>query len=221
MGYNWGGHKNGQIPTSALYKVQNYYLRADAAHALIAAITEAARHGIKVNLNEGYRPLGVPADQHIRDETKTSTHGSNQWFQYGRMARGETPQAAYPGGSIHGWALACDVNPGSNNALWKQIMRAHGFEFNISSESWHAQYVGVPKPTPEPTASDKRNWKGLQNYLKLYYGYSGAIDGLPGPMTWTACQKWLAAHWLYQGEIDGVPGPMTYAALARAGSKLR
>lgn len=232
MADNWGKYKNGAIPTSALYPVQGYYMRPDAAHAMIAAIAEAARHGIVVRLNEAYRPLGIPADQFIKANTagnpvsKTSTGGSNQWFQYGRMKRGETPAAAYPGGSIHGWALAADLNssPGASGAGNPQlvaIMKTHGFIFDIGSEPWHAHFVGIPKPIPEPSALQKRTWKGLQGYLKQYWGYAGQIDGAPGKLTWTSCQKWLAAHWLYKGQIDGVPGPQTYAALSRAGVKLK
>lgn len=220
MADNWGGYKNGQIPTSAMYPVQGKYLKPDAAHSLIAAIQEAARHGIRVVVDEGYRPLGVAADQYIRDEKRTSTHGSNQWFQWGRMKRGETPAAAYPGSSLHGWGKAADINPGSNNGQLVAIMKAHGFVFDIASESWHAHFVGMPKPIPEPSRIQKLNWKGMQRYLKLW-GYNGAIDGKPGYATWVACQKWLASHWLYRGQIDGKPGPMTYAALKRAGVNLK
>jgi hypothetical protein len=222
MGYAWGGHRNGAIPASALYKVQGYYLRRDAAHALIAAIEEAKTHGLHIRLNEGYRPLGVKADMNVRDYKKTSTHDSNQWFQYGRMKRGETPAASYPGGSIHGWALAADLaQPNRNNPTVVKILRAHGWVFDIGSEPWHAHYVGVQKPKPEPSALQKSSWKGLQKYLKAYWGYPGGIDGKAGPATWKAVQSWLADHWLYQGAIDGEPGPMTYAAMARAKCKLR
>lgn len=232
MADNWGKYKNGQIPTSAMYPVQGFYMRPDAAHAMIAAIQEAARHKISVRINEAYRPLGIPADQHIHANSngdpvvRTSTGGSNQWFQYGRFQRGETPAAAYPGGSIHGWALAADLNSspgasGANNSQLVAIMKTHGFIFDIGSEPWHAHFVGVPKPTPEPSRTQKLTWKGLQGYLKSYWGYVGAIDGKPGKGTWTACQKWLAAHWMYKGIIDGTPGPQTYAAMQRAGCKLR
>jgi hypothetical protein len=226
MGDAWGGYKNGQIPGGAMYKVQGYYMRPDAAHAMIAAIEEATRHGIKVAINEAYRPLGIPADQNIRDEFKTSTKCSNQWFQYGRMKRGETPAAAYPGGSIHGWGLACDLNssPGANgsgNPQLVAIMKAHGFIFDVNSESWHAHFTGIPAPIPEPTLSQKLFWSRMQKYLQQWWGYTGAIDGIAGEGTWTSCQKWLAAHWLYKGVCDGVPGPQTYAAMQRAGCKLR
>jgi hypothetical protein len=221
MGDNWGGYANGKIPTSAMLKVQNDWFKPDVGHALISAITECAKHGIAIHINEGYRPLGIPADQNIRDENKTSTRSSNQWFQYGRMKRGETPAAATPGQSIHGWGKAADVSPGRDNSTVAGIFAKYGFKFDIASESWHAHFVGTPALTPEPTAIQKLTWKGLQGYLKAYWGYTGVIDGKPGKGTWTSCQRWLAAHWLYKGTIDGVPGPQTYAAMQRAGCKLR
>jgi hypothetical protein len=221
MADNWGGYKNGQIPTGAMIRVQNDYFKPDVAYALQAAIAECAASKIKININEGYRPLGIPADQHIKDERLTSTRQSNQWFQYGRMHRGETPSAAYPGGSIHGWGKAADVSPGHDNGTVTAIFAKHGFVFDIGSESWHAHFVGIPAPIPEPGVIQKRNWKALQGYLAQYWGYSGTVDGIAGPKTWTATQKWLAAHWLYKGAVDGVPGPQTYAAMQRAGSPLR
>ena len=136
------------------------------------------------------------------------------------MKRGETPTAAYPGGSIHGWAKAADVAPGVDNATVKTIFAKHGFKFDISSEPWHAHFVGVPKPIAEPNALQKRNWKLMQGYLRQW-GYTGASDGKPGQGTWTAIQKWLKARHGYVGAVDGVPGPMTYAALKRAGSPLK
>jgi D-alanyl-D-alanine dipeptidase len=221
MADSWGKYKNGQIPTSAMYPISpGKYLRPDAAHAFIAAVAEADRHGIKLTAQEAYRPLGIPADQYVRDEAKTSTRSFNQWYAWGIYQRGG-PLAAKPGNSVHGLGLAADTTPGRENGQIAAIMKAHGFVYDIPSETWHAHFIGVPAPTPEPSLVQKRTWKGLQGYLKQYWGYSGAIDGAPGKLTWTACQKWLAAHWLYKGAIDGVPGPQTYTAMQRAGCKLR
>lgn len=220
MGDNWGGYANGKIPTKAMVKIQNDWFKPDVAAQLNGAIAELAKKGISIHINEGYRPLGSPNDQYVKDERRTSTGGSNQWFQYGRMKRGETPTAAYPGGSIHGWAKAADVSPGNDNATVRSIFAKHGFKFDIALESWHAHFVGAPKPIAEPNALQKRNWKLMQGYLKQW-GYVGAIDGKPGQGTWTAVQKWLKARHGYAGAVDGVPGPMTYAAMQRAGSNLR
>jgi hypothetical protein len=217
MSDNWGGFKNGQIPNTALYPVQaTHYFKPDVGRALLAAIKECATHGINIHINEGYRPLGIPADQHIKSNgngdpvTKTSTGGSNQWFQYGRMNRGETPTAAYPGGSIHGWGKAADVSPGRDNPTVKNIFAKHGFVFDIGSESWHAHYVGGSTPDPAPSSADE---KTVQQGLKDHGLYTGAIDGNFGPASWKATQTFLKQHNLYAGTIDGVPGPITNKGL--------
>lgn len=219
----WGGHKNGAIPSSAMGNVEGHYFEATAAKAMAAALAEVRAKGIKIHINEGYRPLGVQADSKIKSNgngdpvSKTSTGGSNQWFQYGRMQRGETPTAAYPGGSIHGWGKAADVSPGRDNATVNAIFNKHGFHFDIPSESWHCSFGGGTGATlaPKAPAVSLHQWKVIQTLLQGY-GYSGAIDGIPGPLTWTAAQKWLKAKFGYDGAIDGEPGPKTYAALTKA-----
>jgi hypothetical protein len=147
MSDSWGGFANGKIPLTAMKAVQGKYFKPDVADAIAAAIAECAAHKIAVHINEGYRPLGVPADEKIKSDrngnpvSKTSTGGSNQYFQYGRMQRHETPTAGVPGTSIHGWGRAADVNPGHNNATVTSIFAKHGFVFDISSESWHCHYT--------------------------------------------------------------------------------
>ncbi len=213
----WGGHKNGAIPSSAMGSVEGHYFEAKAAKAMAAALAEIRAKGIKIHINEGYRPLGVPGDAKVKDERKTASGKSSQWFQYGRMQRGETPTAAYPGGSIHGWGKAADVSPGRDNATVNAIFNKHGFHFDIPSESWHCSFGGGTGATlaPKAPAVSADKWKKIQTLLKGY-GYSGAIDGIPGPLTWTAAQKWLKAKFGYTGAIDGEPGPMTYAAFGKA-----
>jgi D-alanyl-D-alanine dipeptidase len=220
----WGGYKNGQIPLSALKQVApGKYLQPVVADAWLAAVAEAGRHGIKLSCQEAYRPLGVPADQNVTDASKTSTHGFNQWYAWGVYHRGG-PLAAQPGYSNHGWGQAVDTTPGRENGQLVAIMKTHGFVYDISSETWHADFVGAPAPAPtvpDATSAQKANWKALQGYLKQYWGYSGALDGIAGKGTWTATQKWLKAKWGYAGAIDGVPGSQTYAAMGRAGCKLK
>jgi peptidoglycan hydrolase-like protein with peptidoglycan-binding domain len=214
MSDSWGGFANGQIPASAMKKVQNAFFKPDVADAIAAAIAECATHGVHVNINEGYRPLGIPADQNIRSNSngdpvsKTSTGGSNQWFQYGRMKRGETPTAATPGGSIHGWGKAADVNPGHNNATVASVFAKHGFAFDISSESWHAHYVNGSTPVPpSPSNADEVT---VQMELKKRGFYSGTVDGIFGSASWKAVQSFLKQQGLYGGAIDGIPGVNTY-----------
>jgi hypothetical protein len=136
MGDAWGKYKNGQIPLSAMIKVQGCYFEPHVAARMIAALAECKRHNINLKINEGYRPLGKPSDQLVTDPKKTSTGGYNQHFVYGVYKRGGA-LAAKPGSSIHGWGKAADIQPGRENGLVVAIMKHHGFTFTIPSESWH------------------------------------------------------------------------------------
>lgn len=73
----------------------------------------------------------------------------------------------------------------------------------------------VAKPTTTKLAEtgklDKATWKAWQTALKKY-GYTGAIDGIPGKMTWSAIQRSVKST-SYTGPINGVPDKNTYKAL--------
>ncbi|WP_261991367.1 peptidoglycan-binding domain-containing protein [Streptomyces sp. OR43] len=53
-----------------------------------------------------------------------------------------------------------------------------------------------------------------QNWLRIQSGYTGPIDGVPGPRTYTALQLNMR-NWGYTGPLDGVPGTNTWAAVQR------
>jgi lysozyme family protein len=57
--------------------------------------------------------------------------------------------------------------------------------------------------------------KKVQNWLKQYWGYTGAIDGQLGTNSWKAFQRCLKTYWGYNDSIDGVVGPNTIKALQR------
>ena len=61
-------------------------------------------------------------------------------------------------------------------------------------------------------------WRAMQTFLANNWGYTGPIDGDPGKYTWRAMQRWLAANYGYTGSIDGIPGPLTAASINRAGT---
>lgn len=219
----WGNYKNGQIPLKAMTEYLGTYLKPDVAKQFRLAVNAAAKESIRCRINGstgGYRPLGASTDFYVRDAKNTSTKSENQWFTYGVYKRGGA-LASYPGTSNHGWGTAIDITPGRENVKLKNILAKYGFTFPVHSESWHIHYVGGPAPIPDATATQKKTWKGLQGYLKTYWGYKAAIDGIAGEGTWTACQKWLKAQHAYSGKIDGTPGPLTYAAMDRANCKLR
>ena len=129
---------------------------------------------------------------------------------------------------------------------------AAGFKFS-QVEPWHYEFngtLGQSAPAPSGNSSSLKatdmlrwRWNGIQEMLKgAGYGYSGAIDGIPGKGTITAFQKfiknngyrnvsvdgvwgpetakgaqsWLKARWGYTGAIDALPGGGTKAAWDRA-----
>ncbi|CAB5219321.1 Peptidase M15B [uncultured Caudovirales phage] len=215
----WGGFSNGQIPLSAMLPVQggNYFEPSTAA-AMEQLLAQAAAQGVNIHINEGYRPLGEPNDQNITDEYATSTGSSNQWFQVGRVNRGETPSAGTPGTSSHGWGMAADINPGRNNDVVRNIAESLGFVFTVASESWHISFGGSGGGGASSPAISA-GMATAQQILANVGLYSGAIDGIFGPKSWTAAQTWLAKYGLYDGAIDGVPGPKTYKGVQLYGQK--
>lgn len=141
--YSWGGVANGNIALSLLRLALGVYLRADAAIALLAmAAAFRARFGIDLRVTEGYRPLGAPGDY-------KAGRSNTQWFYWERkQADPSAPSAAYPGGSIHGWALAVDINL---NGMTRDMIewlhaegRAYGFNWETtgrpSNEPWHLDF---------------------------------------------------------------------------------
>jgi len=199
----WGGFSNGQIPLSAMRAVQgNNYFEPSFASLIEQLIAQASARGVNIQINEGYRPLGVPNDQNIRNESQTSTGGSNQWYQVGRQNRGETPSAATPGTSSHGWGQAADINPGANNATVNAIAQSLGLAFPITSESWHCAVANGAGSS----ASQGREIQSLLNN----FGYNLVVDGIVGQKTISAIKDFQAKHGLV---VDGVVGPKTMAAL--------
>lgn len=49
-------------------------------------------------------------------------------------------------------------------------------------------------------------------------GYTGPVDGIPGPMTWSGVQQVVKGYG-YTGPIDGAPGTYTYMAFQRLAQK--
>lgn len=132
----WGGHENGRIPVNLLTPIpwtSEYVLRQDAAAALVAmnaAWTE--RFGTDIPINDGYR------DYEGQVEAKAI---------YG-------DEAAEPGTSEHGWAIAVDIGIGrsfsSEQYLWlKKNAPVFGFAHpewaeptGYLPEAWHWEFWG-------------------------------------------------------------------------------
>lgn len=198
----WGGYSNGEIPLNAMAVLQGQYFEPDMFNLMVTFINRCAEQGVDVTINEGYRPLGIPSDQFVTNESATSTGGSTQWFQVGRMHRGETPSAATPGTSAHGWGTAADIYPGVNNDVVASVASSLGLSFPISSEAWHIVSNGYVAPSSAPADQ-------IQALLNNF-GYGLDVDGIVGPLTLAAIKDFQANHGL---EVDGVVGPKTMAAL--------
>jgi hypothetical protein len=163
----WGGYSNGQIPYTAMRQVSGEWFEPDMADRMDWLLATCEAQGVTVRINEGYRPLGVPADRYVLREANTSTagaplyHGSNQWFQKGREDRGETPSAGTPGFSSHGWGIAADIEPGRNNSIVLAACTQLGLIFNVASESWHMVAHGTPTVDYKPKNYSKKRKHGM------------------------------------------------------------
>jgi D-alanyl-D-alanine carboxypeptidase len=133
MASAWGGHRNGEIPFSAMVQVAGGWFRPDAAASAQRWVNECAQNGIVLRFSEGFRDI------------PTQRYWKRYWDN-----RGKPGNAATPGYSNHGWAMAADVDSGSygNNsgsARYRAVTalgRKYGWSFNIDGEPWHAEYVG-------------------------------------------------------------------------------
>lgn len=185
MSEAWGGFSNGQIPLSAMRMVAGQYFEPDMADRMDWLIGQTG-----ITCQEGYRPLGVPSDQYVRNESQTSTGGSNQWFQWGRYQRGETPSAGTPGTSSHGWGKAADITPGRENAGVRDACAKVGLVFTVSSESWHVAAVGTPTVNYKKSRK-KKDMIAIQNSKTgvIFTVAPGFIHWVPNPDEWVQAQE--------------------------------
>jgi hypothetical protein len=160
-------YANGTAPRSALIFFEGMWLSPDLYRRVNFIFQYIRSRGGRISGTEGYRWKGVPNDANIRDPKKTSDGTSNQWFQKGRQRRGETPAAATPGSSQHGYGKSTDTD--TNSPIWRdEALRLVGMKRTVASETWHADIVGnplvdlkayeykapTPKPTPQPVEED-------------------------------------------------------------------
>ncbi len=138
----WGGYENGKIPTSALSAIpwsSSYYLRSDAVTAL-------------VDLNKRFR-AAKGADLPINSAYRTYAE-QQHWKDYW-TGQGSPQNAATPGTSNHGWALAIDIGVGIHDwtnpiYIWMKD-NAGDFKWNHPAwaepngsipEAWHWEFSG-------------------------------------------------------------------------------
>ena len=161
------------------------YLEREFAVLVFGMVWFMEQAGATLWMTEGHRPDGVEADRYVRDESKTSTGGSNAWYQMGRADRGETPSALPPGVSLHstGRALDCNAPTARDMQIRAQAAANVGIGFPDSSETWHAERTGLPRvsladfraaldatpePVPAPAPDVDMHVIGVAEMSKLY-----------------------------------------------------
>jgi len=177
MGFAWGGYSNGRIPLSALTYVGGGYLRSDAAQAWAAMAAEfKATFGKELRQSEGYR------------DYDTQVAMKRYWTD-----RGKPQNAAAPGGSIHGWALATDIDLtglSSTEINWLHTRgRAFGFDWEVTGrplgEAWHldftlTQTAGLGYTPLEDFLSALNDQQQIDLYNRVNWLYDNIrIDGQP------------------------------------------
>lgn len=122
------------------------YLDHETAARAAVMVWYVEKEGGTLFMTEGYRPVGVESDQHVRRSQDTTSGMSTQWYQWGRYQRGETPSAAWPGTSRHGEGRALDSNAPTQRDMELRATGAAwaGLVFNVPSESWHCEPLGTP-----------------------------------------------------------------------------
>lgn len=160
-------YPNGQAPPECLIEWRGCEFPPGFFVRLVPATLEVESDGTSViDMGEGYRALGVPADSLLgqmpaaefeANAGDTSTGGSNQWYQEGRAIAGYTPSAATPGTSNHGnyTVGAVDCYPNNDTAFSRRasMWPAWGISVGIPGEDWHC--AGDIDPTnPLPTLAE-------------------------------------------------------------------
>ena len=137
MGYGWGGYANGKVPYDALVLVRGAWLEPTAAYwAEIMSLVFNARFGKHLRYSEGFRDY----DRQV--------YLYNGWIN-------RLPgffNAAYPGGSIHGWALAIDVDLTGMTREQINWLHVNGPQFGFNwettgrptGEDWHLDFNLTP-----------------------------------------------------------------------------
>ncbi len=127
----WGGFENGKIPQSALAPIPwaqlgPAYLRTDAVEALAELNIEfKAQFGYDLAINDAYRDYAGQVYQR------------NRWCSLGKCQN-----AAVPGTSNHGWALAVDIGNKSHTVLGFNSPEYIWLKANAGKYGWvHPKYM--------------------------------------------------------------------------------
>lgn len=141
----WGGWANGFIPEELLSPIPwepSHLLRSDAVGALVALNNDfRAEFGYDININDAYRDYAGQVEQR------------EIW-----CSRNKCGNAAEPGTSNHGWALAADLGSGISSFGTPQYrwMKEHAPSYGWQHPAW-AEPDGAH---PEPWHWDFWGWAG-------------------------------------------------------------
>lgn len=152
----WGGYTNGKIPLAKLVAIPNGYLRIDAAAgygSMNAAFTK--KFGKELRVSEAYRSydkqVSIWKARYVKSPKKVANSVEFQGKYWTKKKN--VSVAAVPGTSVHGWALAVDLNSGVQTAgsAEKRWADKYGPKYgwkpvgNNFGEPWHFEFTPVKK----------------------------------------------------------------------------
>ena len=191
-------------------------------------------------------PIKAPADGRVENipnngsggNTVSLWHADGTKTQFMHLSQFVAP-GNYKQGDVIGYSGGAQGAPGAGSSTgphihWHLVL-ANGRRVNpldyvgdrtlaggltgwAGIQKWLAAHYGYTGAIDG--APGPKTWLAMQTFLRASYGYTGPLDGVPGPKTWAAVQRWLARYYGYTGAIDGVPGPKTNAALVSAGAAI-
>ncbi|MFG2431134.1 GH25 family lysozyme [Streptomyces sp. NPDC048590] len=148
---------------------------------------------------------------------RTIAAGAHLWAASWGRNDGTWPGAPDLGGSYPDWAAHQYASVGSVGGVSPvdlNLAKPSAFELTEATDP-PTDPGGLPKSSTEQDGvPGPVMWKRAQNWLRIESGYTGPIDGVPGPNTYAALQRNMRA-WGYTGPVDGDPGPNTWAAVQR------
>ena len=128
----WGGYENGRIPVELLTPIPwapDYKLRQDATVSLVTMnVAWKARFGYDLPINDAYR------------DYEGQVQAREEWCW-----KGKCENAAIPGTSNHGWALAIDVQVGWDDAEFRWLQE-NGAAFGWVHPEWAQADGRIPEP---------------------------------------------------------------------------
>lgn len=134
--------------------------------------------------------------------------GSFHWWDIGGITAGHVGMDLAGGGRRIMMATN-QLDESWGTAIGTSSVASYGTHTNSTYRGWSHDYVGQNLAGSLSSAGDEGI---VLQHLARKYGYTGPVDGIPGPLTWAALQSALR-EFGYGGPVDGVPGINTYLAL--------